>query len=116
MRRIARDRLTQALSRSNGPETLSDVESDVAGGRAQLWDGMDLTAVTQVNGSDLHVWLMGGSLKGLSDILASAEAWARNIGLSRITVDRARRGWARALQPHGFRTADDVQLAKILEG
>ena len=105
-----------ALARSSDPETLDDVRADLISGEAQLWAADTAAVVTQIDTPDVRVWLYGGSLADMPALFASCRAWARTLGLTRMTVDRARPGWARALRPLGFVPADDVQLAYSIEG
>lgn len=107
--------ITQALERSSGPETLEDVKAALEASEAHLWLTDKTAVVTEVIGTDLNVWLYAGSLQDVPGLFASAKAWGRNIGLKRMTVDRARKGWARALRPLGFIEGSDCDLECSLE-
>lgn len=100
----ARPLIEQALARSN-PDGVSieAIEATLFGGQAQLWGDEKTAAVTQVNG-ELVVWFLAGQDSEIENIDASATAWARKMGLSRITIRRTRKGWARRLASLGYKS------------
>ena len=50
----------------------------------------------------LHIFLAGGDMEELVDMIDSAEAWGRTLGCTALTMS-GRKGWERALAPHGFK-------------
>lgn len=111
----AKPHLESALKRSGGKDTLADVQHELLNGNAQLWTAPGTAVVTIRDGLDLCVWLYGGSREPMADLLASAEGFARSVGLQRVTVNQGRLGWVRLLRPLGFMPGDDVQLFKEVD-
>ncbi len=93
--------LAEAVEKSPGVWTLADVEAEIRSGRAHLWQGPDCAVVTEPLKA-MNVWLAGGDLNGVRELMASGEAFARALGCDLMTVQAARKGWTRALAPLGF--------------
>lgn len=108
--------LLDAVLVDRPPSMMDEVKRALLASEAQLWMGEETAVVTQVVGDDLHVWLYGGTLSEMKRLFESARAWGLALGLTRMTVDRARKGWARALKPLGFVKGQDVDLYCLLEG
>ncbi len=89
-------------------ETWEEAVKEHQAGRASIWLGPDCTLLTQANGDTLHVWLGGGSLKGLMMLRPWAENHAREMGFKRLTL-RGRRGWSRLLKRHGWKGEDMLE-------
>lgn len=68
--------------------------------------------VTEIWGDCIHVWLGGGSLKGLLRLRPRVEDTARFWGLKKATIN-GRQGWARVLARHGYVLRGD-ELEKML--
>lgn len=79
---------------------------------AQLWFGDGCAMVTEIWGADFHVWLAGGSLRGIMALRPRVEETARFWGLKKITIG-GRLGWNRVLRHHGYALNGDV-LEKML--
>lgn len=94
------------------PFTWADVEARVLNNTAQLWLTDDCAMVTELIGDAIHVWLGGGSLRGLLTLRPRVEETARFWGFKRATI-QGRPGWARALRAHGYRERGD-ELEKML--
>jgi hypothetical protein len=103
-----RDRLLPALDGWGEDEVLNELLT----GRAQLWAGDEFAAVTQCVGPtrSLHIWLAGGSIRGIMSALPGAIAWARPLGIEAITL-QGRKGWVRALRAFGFEGDDLLRKA-----
>ena len=81
--------------------TWADVARKVEAGEANVWRGHDCAMVTEPEGLTLHVWLGGGSLKGLLKLRPWAEEYARELGFKRVTIN-GRPGWERLLKRWGY--------------
>jgi hypothetical protein len=97
--------LQDALDHSGNTHELADVKAGVLNGDYQFWPAPDGALVTTIishpNFSDLHIWLGGGELAQLKDIIPSLENYGRAFGCKRVT-ECGRVGWERALKKHGF--------------
>lgn len=80
---------------------------------AQLWLGRRSALVTQVTVErDIHVWLAGGEMDEIIALVPGAEAWARAMTCTSVTID-GRPGWARVLKRLGYGPDGDL-LRKVL--
>lgn len=94
--------------------TEDEVLNELILGRAQLWEGDSGAVVTRCFPPDhFHIWLAGGDLGGVMALLAGGIAWARPMGLKRLTVN-ARKGWTRVLRDHGFTMSDGGYLERVI--
>jgi len=73
----------------------------ISRGDLTLWQGQSAVAVSQVSG-ELCIVAAEGDMDDLAKIDASATAWAKALGLHRITIRRTRKGWARRLRGLGY--------------
>lgn len=86
-----------------GGDTWDDVERQLRANVAQLWIGDRCAMVTQLfSDHTAHIWLAGGRLAGLLDLMPRCIETARYWGVQRITIN-GRRGWRRVLDRYGFR-------------
>lgn len=96
-----------ALTRAGGTHGLGDVARLIEQGRAHFWPGRRCAVVTEFYDYPrlraCNLWLLGGDLKELLAMRPAIEAWARAEGCSRILGGGPRRGWARVLEPLGYR-------------
>ena len=112
----AKPLLQAALDRSPGPYRLQDVQDDLIAGTAQLWMGAHSAVVTHTEDEGvLHVWLYGGSLADMPGLFASAAAWAGTMGMDRMTIRGARKGWNRVLLSLGWERDDDAQMVCVIK-
>lgn len=93
-------------------ETWADVLARLKENTAQLWFGDGCAMLTEIWGPDFHVWLAGGSLRGIMELRPRVEETARFWGLKRVTIN-GRRGWDRALKKCGYVRAGE-ELEKML--
>lgn len=93
-------------------DTWAEVEARLKAKTAQLWLGEGCAMVTELWGDCIHVWLGGGSLRGLLTLRPKVEATARHWGMKRATIN-GRLGWARALKRCGYVRQGD-ELEKML--
>ena len=88
------------MARSDGGYSFDDVAAEIATGRMQLWPAPDACAVTQIIGfpqkTFLHIFLAGGNMGRLKDMIESAAEWGRSQGCAAMTMT-GRKGWARVL-------------------
>lgn len=100
-----RQHIEAALEYSGGTHTFEDVEAAILGGRMQIWPGIKSMAVTEIveyaRKKVLHIFLAGGDMEELIDMIDSAAAWGRTQGCTSLTMS-GRKGWERVLSKHGF--------------
>lgn len=101
-----RHHIEAALEYSGGTHEFDDVRRGILDGRMQLWPGKRSAAVTEIIQYDrkkvLHVFLAGGDMDELIDMIDSAERWGAEQGCTSMTMS-GRKGWERVLGKHGFR-------------
>ena len=116
---IAKALLQTALDRSKGGQTIDDVKQALLDNKAQLWTADNTAVVTEnytgKHGLDCNVWLYAGNLKAMADLDKSAAAYAAHLGMNRMTVSDARKGWARVLEKLGYKSQENGDLIKELE-
>lgn len=94
-------------------EPIEEIQRRVLEGTAHLWPGDGCAGVTEyIPGPALHIWLAGGSLKGLLAMRESVEAFARASGCKWVELD-GRRGWARVFDRFGY-SRDGTRMVKAL--
>jgi len=97
-----------ALARAGGPQDEGDVARQMEQGRARNGPGRRCAVVTEFYDyprlKACNLWLLGGDLKELLAMRPAIEAWARAQGCTRILGGGPRRGWARVLEPLGYRS------------
>lgn len=103
--------LEAALERSPGGYTLEDVIHAAQTGEVRLWPGHKSMAATETS-KVFHVWLAGGDMGELLEMLKAAEAEHKARGFDLVTVSNARKGWERVLAPLGYEKR--VMLVKEL--
>ncbi len=100
-----RHHIEAALAYSGDTHTFDDVKAAIIAGKMQLWVGKDGCAVTEIIQYPakrvLHVFLASGTMEQILDMSDSAMAWGAAQGCTAMTLS-GRKGWERALAPHGF--------------
>jgi hypothetical protein len=108
--------IEDALEYSGGTHDFQDVADGILSGRMQLWPAEKGCAVTEIvefpKKRTLNVFLAGGEMDTIVDMLKSAETWGKAQGCSAMTV-AGRKGWKRVLAPHGFNEVFTVLELKI---
>lgn len=104
----ARVWIQEALNAIDRPlYTVEAVETELAANNAMLWLGerscvvTTLTDFPSVGERVIEVWLAGGDLEEIKDMIPQIEAWAVQAGCTQAEVN-GRLGWVRTLAPFGF--------------
>jgi hypothetical protein len=113
----AADLIRAAIEQTYEPYTVEEVVAEIEKGHATLFAGETSVMVCTMHRHNDemsgHVWLAGGDLEELRDVLRpQAEEWARANGAAYATID-GRRGWVRTLKEHGFEEVS-VTVRKML--
>ena len=100
-----RKQIDAALKYSGGTHLFEDVALAVFEGRMQMWANGETVAITEVicypRKKVLHVFLAGGELDQVVDMVDSAKYWGKMQGCSSMTL-AGRKGWVKALAHKGF--------------
>lgn len=101
-----REWIEDALQYSGGTHTFEDVAERILDGRLQLWPADRGCAVTELvcfpQKKTLHVFLAGGEMDQIIDMIDSAVAWGKQQGCTGMTI-AGRRGWERVLAKYGYK-------------
>ena len=104
--RANREYIEDALEYSGGTHLFEDIEEGILSGKMQLWPGPNCAAVTEVieykRKKVLHIFLAGGDMAGLLDMMDSAEDWGRTQFCTSLTLS-GRRGWSGPAPSRGAR-------------
>lgn len=94
-----------ALEYSGGTHEWLDIVRGVHDFRMQLWANDKAAAITEIidfpQKRVLNVFLAGGDMDHLMDMLDSAKAWGKGEGCSEIIMS-GRKGWLRVLDKQGW--------------
>lgn len=105
-----------ALDHGGNTHDLEDIWAGIVDGRFQFWPAKRGCLVTEIllypKCKVLHVFLGGGNLDQLLDMIESLEMYAKTIGCKSITVS-GRKGWVRVLASRGAKPVRTT-LAKEL--
>lgn len=110
---IARCRpwIEAALEYSGGTHDFGDVADAILTARMQLWANERGCAVTEIvvypKKKVLHVFLAGGDMEQITDMIEAGAAWGKAHGCAGMTM-AGRKGWERVLSRHGWRPAMSV--------
>lgn len=103
--------IDDALEYSGGTHTFEDVYDRILDGKLQLWPAERGCAVTEIvvypKKKVLHVFLAGGEMDQIIDMIDSAVAWSKTQGCTSMTIS-GRHGWKRVLEKHGYKTVMTV--------
>lgn len=95
-----------ALEYSGGTHGFDDIARSCYEGAMQLWPAPRGCGVTEIvvypKKKVLHVFLAGGELDQLTDMIADAAAWGRANGCEAMTM-AGRSGWERVLGREGWK-------------
>lgn len=101
-----RHHIEAALEYSGETHDFQDVADGILSGRMQLWPAEKGCAVTEIvlypKKSVLHVFLAGGEMETIVNMIDSAVAWGKTQGCTSMTI-AGRRGWERVLAKHGYK-------------
>jgi hypothetical protein len=108
--------IEDALEYSGGTHTFEDVTQSILSGRMQLWPAERACAVTEIvvypKKRVLHVFLAGGEMGQIIDMVSSANAWGKAQGCTSMTI-AGRKGWERVLAKHGYKPVMTVLEREI---
>lgn len=95
-----------ALEYAGGTHKPDHVVASILKGDLQLWPGERSAIVTEIDHYPLldtcHLFLAGGEMGELQRMLPSVEAWAKQVGCSRVSL-AGRKGWQRSfLRDDGY--------------
>jgi hypothetical protein len=97
--------IEDALEYSGGTHTFEDVAAGIASARMQLWPAPRGCAVTELvlypQKKVLHVFLAGGDMDQLFEMIEDAAEWGRGQGCGSMTL-AGRFGWQRAMKHLGW--------------
>lgn len=105
------EHLAAALKRSPGDYTIDDVKTMIRANNVRLWPNHNSAAVTE-EVKAFNIWLAGGDMGELFDMLDAAEAEHKARGFDQVTISEARKGWKRVLKARGY--VERVVLVKEL--
>lgn len=98
--------IEDALAYSGGTHTFADVVNGIVDGRMQFWPAPRGCAVTEIvvypRKRVLHVFLAGGDMDQILDMINSAVEWGKGQGCAGMTI-AGRHGWQRVLAKHGYK-------------
>jgi hypothetical protein len=98
--------IEDALQYGGGTHTFEDVAERILDGRLQLWPAEDACAVTEIiifpRKKTIHVFLAGGKMETIIDMIDSAVAWGKEQGCTGMTI-AGRHGWKRVLDKYGYK-------------
>ena len=98
--------IEDALAYSGGTHTFEDVVAGITESRMQFWPAPRGCAVTEIvvypKKRVLHVFLAGGEMDQILDMIDSAVEWSKTQGCASMTI-AGRHGWQRVLAEHGYR-------------
>lgn len=96
--------LENALEYANKTHDIADIWEGIVEGRYQFWPAERGALVTEIQvypkRNVFHVFLGGGDLDQLVDMVQSVRIYAETIGCKSVTVS-GRRGWTRVLESRG---------------
>lgn len=99
---LAEPLLTEALKRGANLYTPDDVYQKLRSGECQLWmspshqSAIVTTWTDSAVGQIINLWLGGGNLKEVKDLVVGIEQWGKKHGAVRSMIV-GRRGWGRSL-------------------
>jgi hypothetical protein len=100
-----RPELEAAMEHNGGTHSFDDLTAMVLQGRLRLWHTEKSIALTEVieypRQKHYHVFAAGGDLDDIVATIPQIEQAARDAGCCKLTIS-GRRGWVRALTPHGW--------------
>ena len=96
--------IEDALEYSGGTHNFDDVAQGIIEGRMQLWPAERGCAVTEIvlypRIKVLHVFLAGGEMDQIIDMIDSAVEWSKTQGCTSMTISGGH-GWQKVLSKHG---------------
>ena len=97
--------IQDALDVGGNTHEVEHIEDGIRRNVYQLWSHQDGCVVTEIvqfpNCLNLHIWLCGGDLDCIMNMLPDIESFAKFIGAKEVT-SCGRHGWLKMLKPHGY--------------
>lgn len=98
--------LAEALLYANDTHEVEDIWDGIRDGRFQFWPAQDGALITEIKvypkRKVFHVFLGGGKLEQLLDMIESVEVYGRTMGCKSVTIS-GRKGWIKVLESRGAR-------------
>ena len=94
---FAEPHLEEALAHDAHSTSITTVRQFLSEGSVQLWVGTRSAALVQPDEDLLQVWLAGGDLSELRDMMQDLAQWGKIRQFRKIVV-YGRKGWQRALK------------------
>lgn len=112
-----RPMLEPAMTYSGGTHEWEDIVAGVVSTKMQLWANERGAAVTEIiafpRKQVLNVFLAGGEMDQVLEMLESAREWGKAQGCSAISMS-GRRGWLRVLNRHGWNEQFTTMSSELL--
>jgi len=109
--------LEKALKYAYGTHTIEDIAAGLAGGQYILWPGHHSAVLFEIvqfpRKRIAFVFLAGGSLQEIEQMIPAMEAWARSIGCDRAEFS-GRAGWTRSFLSKAGYQQRNVAMTKEL--
>ena len=110
--------IADALKYSNGGYRLQDIANGIHVGQYQIWTCETAVIITQIAHTpiqkSLHLFLAGGDMDGVEELVRECEVWAKQAGCDAVTLT-GREGWKKSfLKPLGFQEVS-ISMYKKLE-
>ena len=107
-----------ALEYTGGDFNLKDVADGISRGQYMLWSCETAVMITEFARSPqqtiLHLFLAGGDMDGVKELVNTIEKWAVEIGCHRITLT-GREGWKKSFVKSLGYTEVSVHMSKRLK-
>jgi hypothetical protein len=105
-----------ALKYSGGTHDWDDIVAAVKSGHMQFWPGRSSAAITEIvvypKMKALHVFLAGGKMGELIEMIDSAVVWGTAQGCTSMTM-AGRKGWEKILARQGWKPVMSVMEREI---
>lgn len=105
-----------ALEYANGTHSIDDIWHGVVAGQYQFWPAEKGCFITEVidfpQKRVFHVFLAGGELRQLRQMVDSLESFANALGCQSIMIS-GRTGWIRVLRDRGVRPSYQVMVKEL---
>lgn len=112
-----RKQIEAALAYADDSHSFEDIKRDVEQGALQFWPGLSSVVITEIvvvpRYKALNLFLAGGNMNELHEMLPELENFAKHIGADRMTLN-GRKGWVRSFLKFEGYTEKSVVMEKRL--